>query len=579
VLAPKVAGTNAMQAVLGSHPGLDFFVLCSSLAALAGGAGRSDYAAANAFLDAFAAERQRRGDSGVVSINWDTWKDTGMAAAHRQRQRERGDGATTTGGHPLLEQKVVADEATTVFKTRFSVATHWVVRDHLIHGVPTVPGAAYIEMIAAALPSGNTPIEIRGLELRHPLALSGGEAEAFTEVRRRETGYGIRILSADPAASGKGVLHVDATAMLLPAVASKTIDIESLTQRLPAIDLQASMRDGDDWTIDGPLRLGPAWNARFESCRASNEELLLGLELPDTIAEPNDDGHLHVSLFDAALSYAVRYLSAGQLYLPFSYGKLSIFGRMPRRIYSYVRYRATGAKAPEILKFDVSICDLHGREIVTVVNFALKKVGDRTAYQRSVAETVDLDPRLVAQHREQDGLATASGVRAFGRVIAARGFPQILVSAGPLQRAVRPERTAAGTSTSPVANASSRPAAIDQASTQETPTLSPRPSLSTQYAAPADEVEQRIALIWQRMLAVEPIGANDDYMELGGDSLIGTHLAEAIAAEFNIEISIVSLYEALTVRGLAQVVRKALSSVRETGDTDRAPTSERTSYA
>ena len=77
VLAPKVAGTLALERALGDAP-LDFFLVCSSLAAIAGGVGQLDYCGANAFLDAWAAARAAPGRR-AISVNWDAWQQVGMA--------------------------------------------------------------------------------------------------------------------------------------------------------------------------------------------------------------------------------------------------------------------------------------------------------------------------------------------------------------------------------------------------------------------------------------------------------------------------------------------------------------------
>jgi amino acid adenylation domain-containing protein len=77
VLAPKVRGALALEAVFGDLP-LDLFVLFSSLTAVLAQPGQSDYAAANAFLDAFAEERRSRGKA-ALSIGWDAWREIGMA--------------------------------------------------------------------------------------------------------------------------------------------------------------------------------------------------------------------------------------------------------------------------------------------------------------------------------------------------------------------------------------------------------------------------------------------------------------------------------------------------------------------
>jgi acyl transferase domain-containing protein/aryl carrier-like protein len=76
VLGPKVEGTLNLARVFG--PSLDFTVLCSSLASLFSPAGQCDYCAANAFLDSFAHQRQALGER-VIAINWDTWREIGMA--------------------------------------------------------------------------------------------------------------------------------------------------------------------------------------------------------------------------------------------------------------------------------------------------------------------------------------------------------------------------------------------------------------------------------------------------------------------------------------------------------------------
>lgn len=79
VLAPKVQGMRALQAVF-KDEALDFIMLCSSLAAIAGGLSKVDYCAANAYLDATARAACRESSYPVISINWDGWREVGMAA-------------------------------------------------------------------------------------------------------------------------------------------------------------------------------------------------------------------------------------------------------------------------------------------------------------------------------------------------------------------------------------------------------------------------------------------------------------------------------------------------------------------
>ena len=77
VLAPKVWGALAIDQAFQDRP-LDFLVLFSSVTAVLAQPGQVDYAAANAFLDAFAQERTARGQL-TLSIGWDAWREAGMA--------------------------------------------------------------------------------------------------------------------------------------------------------------------------------------------------------------------------------------------------------------------------------------------------------------------------------------------------------------------------------------------------------------------------------------------------------------------------------------------------------------------
>ncbi|QNJ43592.1 SDR family NAD(P)-dependent oxidoreductase [Streptomyces buecherae] len=83
VLAPKVAGTRHLDEVLRDEP-LDLFALFSSMSAVLGNLGQSDYCFASAYQDAFAAEREELRRQGLrsgrtVSIGWPFWADGGMA--------------------------------------------------------------------------------------------------------------------------------------------------------------------------------------------------------------------------------------------------------------------------------------------------------------------------------------------------------------------------------------------------------------------------------------------------------------------------------------------------------------------
>lgn len=76
VLAPKVEGTWLLHSLTREYKP-DFLILFSSVTAITGAPGQSDYCAANSFLNAFSEYRNLLGFP-TLSITWTKWKGVGM---------------------------------------------------------------------------------------------------------------------------------------------------------------------------------------------------------------------------------------------------------------------------------------------------------------------------------------------------------------------------------------------------------------------------------------------------------------------------------------------------------------------
>ncbi|MGI8331398.1 SDR family NAD(P)-dependent oxidoreductase [Actinomadura scrupuli] len=115
VMRPKVDAALHLHELTADME-LSAFVLFSSVAALIGGPGQGNYAAANAFLDALAARRRAQGLPGS-SLAWGLWADaTGMTAgldeAELARLERTGFGALSAElGLELFDQARRLDEA------------------------------------------------------------------------------------------------------------------------------------------------------------------------------------------------------------------------------------------------------------------------------------------------------------------------------------------------------------------------------------------------------------------------------------------------------------------------------------
>ncbi|MBC8030243.1 MAG: amino acid adenylation domain-containing protein [Pyrinomonadaceae bacterium] len=85
---------------------------------------------------------------------------------------------------------------------------------------------------------------------------------------------------------------------------------------------------------------------------------------------------------------------------------------------------------------------------------------------------------------------------------------------------------------------------------------SSRTELEKTFAPPQDELELKLARIWEKVLAVGPIGIDENFFELGGHSLLAVRLFAQLEKSFGKNLPLATLFQAPTVRLLAQVLRK-----------------------
>jgi len=86
-----------------------------------------------------------------------------------------------------------------------------------------------------------------------------------------------------------------------------------------------------------------------------------------------------------------------------------------------------------------------------------------------------------------------------------------------------------------------------------------RPNLATVYVSPRNEMEQKIAIIWQQLLGVEDIGIYDNFFDLGGNSLLGTQIIFHLREAFQMHFSLRSLLDEPTIAGMSKYIENTRS--------------------
>jgi iturin family lipopeptide synthetase A len=146
-----------------------------------------------------------------------------------------------------------------------------------------------------------------------------------------------------------------------------------------------------------------------------------------------------------------------------------------------------------------------------------------------------------AENPLKDGIMPTEGIEAFSRILAkAAGLPQVVVSTRDLSARIGALRVAAAAL---LAGESEGP--------ERHVTGHARPDIGSKYVAPTTAAEQRLAAVWQRLLGIERVGIDDDFFELGGDSLKALAIANVIHKETRSKISLAEFFKNPTIKRLA----------------------------
>ncbi len=157
------------------------------------------------------------------------------------------------------------------------------------------------------------------------------------------------------------------------------------------------------------------------------------------------------------------------------------------------------------------------------------------------------DPQILAEiqrQRETFGLSFDEGMEALRRILTSR-LPQAVVSTRGLRRELDQARSFADVQGELARNPRQRP---------EVRRHSRPGSGTTPYVAPTGESEIRISGVWQEILGIEPIGAHDNFFQLGGSSLLGLEVVWRLSRELGVQIPLRNLFEAPTVYELAALL-------------------------
>ncbi len=507
VLAPKVDGARHLLDLLADRSP-DFLLFYSSTSALAGLPGQFDYAAANGYLDGLA--QQRAGSVPLLAVNWPVWQEIGMAA--------RLAGGSERGSLPPPARRVLAQPD----------AWHcivdggdWEVEQHRTRsGVTLLPGTGFVELACRAaverLP-GAGALVLRELVLLQPLLLAAGQRVVVSVLFEADGSFSI-VSSDDADAALRGRWRAQHGQ---GRVERRTVAAETLP--LAALEARCSVRQQPSGgRIDHPhMAFGARWHC-VDTIALGGGEALLTLRLTPDFSGDLAEHPLHPALLDMAIGAAERGLFGddGRFFVPQAYRELRQFAPLEAELVSHVVVvpQADG----DSRELNVRIADRSGRLLLAIDGFRLRALPGGLALSPAAAAGRDELQALL-----QEGIRPAQALPLIERLLAASGLPQL---------AVLPRGTAQLARRAPAPAAQS---AVHSGGG--------RPALSSDYVAPASDLERGLAELWQKALGVEQIGVRDDFFELGGHSLLLIQLVNRARKQLGVDLPLSQLFGRPTI--------------------------------
>lgn len=554
VLAPKVNGTLVLHRLLGAE--VEIFVLFSSIISVTGDFGMVDYCSGNAFLDAFAhfgaGDPQR-----VRSINWCGWSEVGMVRNTRQdapqlfRDIEAGL-EYQPASHPLLDRRITGHGEDLVFTATIGPDFHWVVTEHRIAGEAVLPGTAYAELIRAAFVAAQDAelVEISDLVFAKPLRIDG-RRELRVIGREQQPGvFDVEVVSRPVADLDAWQRHARGRITAAPRATVQRRDMAAIDNRCNLLTWQPDLNGTDS----GAVEFGPRW-LNVESVRMGEGEQLVTIQLPARYEADCAEFVLHPALLDGATAlslYLPEVNRGGASYLPIGFRRMVVREALPSRFYSHLRDRSMRESPSGIYTYDVELLDDTGRVLVTIDGFAVRSV-DIAAVRDAVVggeQPAATDRGGPPRTGIGDYLITPDeGIDLLWRMLDDTTPNQVVISREPVE--------------DKLARMAGLAAQLDQA----TATAGADSATAVGPLSDANDTEAAILALWHEMLGASHIGMDDDFFELGGNSLVAVHLAVRMREHFGITVSGITILEHATIRALAATIDDAIAASGKGRDT------------
>lgn len=309
--------------------------------------------------------------------------------------------ATPLPLHPFVH----ALQATSGSEAGARFTTHWTgdeffLRDHVVQGVPMLPGAACLELARAAARLSHPDrqvCQLRNVAWLRPLAVA-----APVDLRIALDGEQGEELSFRVTGPGADAPYCQGRITLGHASPAPVIDVATIRSRCDQRELAAA----DFYRVFDLMGLSYGESYRgIERAFVGKDQLLAQIRLPTPLAATLSQFHLHPSLLDSALQASIGFEigavgedgAQGESRSPmlFALERMELFGHGSERMWVWIRRDVDRPGN----KLDVDLCDQTGR-VVARLSGVTSRVAAAPA--RTPAASIPARPAPVVVDRQPD---------------------------------------------------------------------------------------------------------------------------------------------------------------------------------
>ncbi|EJQ38403.1 hypothetical protein IEE_05053, partial [Bacillus cereus BAG5X1-1] len=296
--------------------------------------------------------------------------------------------------HPMLHQNT-SNLSEQRFSSTFTGREFFLV-DYVVKGQKVLPGVAYLEMAYEAIrQAANSIGEQIGIRLKnvtwvHPLTVGNQPVQAHIGLYPEENGeITYEVYSESEEGS---VVHSQGSAVLHSVTEVPTLNLTDLQKQCNQTTFSSSQCYEAFQTMG--IDYGPAHQG-IEKVYVGEKQVLAKLSLPSCVSNIQNQFVLHPTLMNSALQISIAFINQSNKvtsfnpFLPFVLDEVEVLGKSTSSTWVLIRSNEENARADEVHKLDIDLCDEQGNVCVRMKGIEFK-IEVENAIQISIEECTDV---------------------------------------------------------------------------------------------------------------------------------------------------------------------------------------------